>query len=274
MHRHYLITAITAVSLIGLSACSNTYKVANERATTKPIIIEQSNEADNHAGWSYSGDTGPEYWGDVEGASSCKIGQEQSPINIARVTASAKDAPAFNYSQAANLRITDNGHTVVYTPATSNNHITIDNESFELKQFHYHTPSEHQFGGQNYPAEVHFVHANNAGNLAVVGLMLEQGAANGIMRILLNGTQLSSENQVEFTANKVNLSALVPAMPTFYHYKGSLTTPPCSEQVQWYVVKQPLALASDQLAIMTDLYQGNNRPIQPQGSRTVEQVSK
>ncbi len=282
MNHRYLVTAIMTVSVMGFTACSNSYQTKQIPNDANPVIVDQGTgkqsteqSPDNSAvSWSYTGGTGPEYWGDVEDAEACKIGQEQSPIDITRVTASATEAPAINYSQSADLRINDNGHTIVYTPTTAENTIRINNESFELKQFHYHTPSEHQFGSQNYPAEIHFVHANNEGNLAVVGVMLEQGQANSAMRVLLDGTQLSAKNKAEFTANKVDLSGLIPAMPTFYHYQGSLTTPPCSEKVQWYVTKEPLKLANDQLAIMTDLYEGNNRPIQPQGARKVEQLGK
>ncbi len=278
-YQHLAVTFITA-SALAVTACSNSYKTGDSMATvntptsSSPVVVKAKNKSDtNHAGWSYVGNTGPEFWGDDEEASACKIGQEQSPIDIKRVTATTTSAPAINYSQTANVRVHNNGHTIVYTPTTQDNTITLNNERYDLKQFHYHTPSEHQFSSQNYPAELHFVHANSAGNLAVIGVMLENGQANDVMRIILNGTQLSNENEVEFTANKVDLSALIPAMPTFYHYAGSLTTPPCSEKVQWYVTKQPLQLASDQLAIMTDLYEGNNRPVQPQGSRTVEQLS-
>lgn len=268
MKHHHLAVAIMVASAVGFTACTSTPQ-APEVPPSQPVIVE----SDEQASWSYSGNTGPEYWGDVEGAETCGIGQEQSPINIARVTASAADAPVFNYSQSASLSIEDNGHTIVYTPNNADSTITINNEPFELKQFHYHTPSEHQFGSQSYPAEVHFVHANNDGNLAVVGVMLEPGPANSAMRVLLNGTQISASNRTQYDVENIDLTTLIPSMPTFYHYQGSLTTPPCSEEVQWFVTKEPLPVAGDQLAIMTTLYEGNNRPIQPQGSRTVEQLS-
>lgn len=276
MPRLYLSAAFITSCLVGMTACSN-YQTMPPKVTSDSAATIKTNSAPSDAKrqkWSYDGDTGPEFWGDIKDASACKIGQKQSPIDIKKVTASTSAAPVINYAQEASIRVNDNGHTIVYTPTTANNSIMLDGERFELKQFHYHTPSEHQFAGQNYPAEIHFVHANNAGNLAVIAVMLKQGAANDVVRLLLNGTQLSAENQVDFTANGVDLSALIPAMPTFYHYEGSLTTPPCSEQVQWFVTKEPLALANDQLAIMTDLYEGNNRPVQQQGKRVVEQVSQ
>lgn len=274
MKRNFLTVAIIAASAMGFSACSNSYKTAEQASNpTSPVVAESKNKDDRQASWSYVGNTVTEYWGDVEGATTCGIGQEQSPIDIKTVTASAKDAPTINYSQSASLNINDNGHTIVYTPSTSENTITINNEPFELQQFHYHTPSEHQFGSQHYPAEVHFVHANSAGNLAVMGVMLTPGQSNEVVEILLSGTKVSAQNKTDFMANNIDLSAIIPAMPTFYHYEGSLTTPPCSEQVQWYVAKEPVELAPAQIATMASLYEGNNRPVQPQNNRTVEQLS-
>lgn len=268
MKPHHLAVALIAVSTMGISACSSTNQAI--KGETTPTSSQTQGGEPN---WSYAGNTGPEYWGDAENASACKMGQEQSPINITQVTSSAANVPAINYSQSANVQINNNGHTVVYTPTTEDSTIELNNERYVLKQFHYHMPSEHQFSGQNYPGEIHFVHANSAGDLAVIGVMVKPGKANEVIRVLLNGTQLSTENKAGSTANKVNLSALAPAMPTYYHYTGSLTTPPCSEKVEWYVSKQPLELASDQIAIMTDLYDGNNRPVQSQGNRTIEQLS-
>ncbi|ALF60650.1 carbonic anhydrase [Psychrobacter urativorans] len=273
MNHHYLAVALITISTIGVTACANNYQNSNT-TSAKSMPTSASSAVIASPSWSYTGNTGPEYWGDNEEASACKIGEQQSPINIKNVTTTTTNVPTIDYSKSVSLNIHDNGHTVVYTPTTHNNAITLNNERFELKQFHYHTPSEHQFGNQNYPAELHFVHANSAGNLAVVGVMLQQGKANDVMRVLLNGTQQSAANKTAFTTSNVDLSALISAMPTFYHYAGSLTTPPCSEKVQWYVSKQPLELAGDQLAILSHLYEGNNRPVQSQGSRVVEQISK
>ncbi|MEN2751176.1 carbonic anhydrase family protein [Psychrobacter sp. FBL11] len=275
MNHHYLATAILAVSTLGVTACTANHQASKEQHTdtSVTVVTPQDNGSVHHPKWSYEGSTGPEYWGDVEGASACKIGQQQSPIDIKEVTASSTAAPSIDYRQSTNVRIHDNGHTIVYTPTTEDNAIVLNDERYVLKQFHYHTPSEHQFGGQNYPGEIHFVHANSEGNLAVVGIMLQIGQTNDVLRVLLNGTELTTQNDEEYTANGIDLSALAPVMPTFYHYSGSLTTPPCSEEVQWYVSQKPLTLANDQFAIMSDLYEGNNRPIQPQGSRKVEQLA-
>lgn len=271
MTLHYLKATMIAACVISLSACSTTSQNTSQTATPS-----SSNTAINevhHPKWSYAGNTGPESWGDVEGASICKIGQSQSPINISRVTASAATAPAVNYRQLSSIRIYDNGHTVVYTPTTEDNNIRLNDDTYVLKQFHYHTPSEHQFGGKNYPGEIHFVHANSQGNLAVIGMMLDMGNTNTSLQPLIEGTLRTTQNDDE-VITAMNLEALAPTAATFYHYAGSLTTPPCSEQVQWFVSKQPLALSSSQFTVLSELYDGNNRPIQSQGNRTVQQLSQ
>lgn len=277
MSRHYLTAAIIAASTMTVAACTT----QNMSQTTTPnnISTDKNGAGKNtigkdahHPKWSYSGDIGPESWGDVEGASICKIGQAQSPINISRVIASAATVPVVNYRQLSTIRIHDNGHTVVYTPTAEDNSIRLNNDTYVLKQFHYHTPSEHQFGGKNYPGEVHFVHANSQGNLAVTGVMLSIGNHNEALRPLIEGTLRTTQNDDEVITT-MNLSALAPTAATSYHYSGSLTTPPCSEQVQWFVSKQPVTLASTQFAILSELYDGNNRPVQSQGSRTVQQLS-
>lgn len=270
MARFYLSAAIISACLVSLTACSNSQTLPKATTTTLP---DHAKAAASAPKWSYEGKTGPEFWGDLEEAGACKLGEAQSPINIQQAHASLDAAPLMNYSKNAEIRIHDNGHTIVYTPTTPNNSITLNNERFELKQFHYHTPSEHQFNGHAYPAEMHFVHANSSGNLAVIGVMLNQGASNPMAQQLLNGSKLSAKNKTDFTVNGIDLNALIPAKATFYHYDGSLTTPPCSEQVQWFIANQPLALAKDQIAIMTNLYDGNNRPTQNQGSRTIKQLS-
>lgn len=272
MPRFYLSSAFITAFVVGMTACSNYQTIPEAAATTN--LPQKSKANTNPPKWSYNGNTGPEYWGDLEEASICKIGQQQSPINIQQVSASNNAVPALSYSKNASIRINDNGHTIVYTPTEPNNSIMINNERFELKQFHYHTPSEHQFDGQTYPAEMHFVHANNSGNLAVIGVMLKQGTANTMARLLVNGTKLSAKNKADVMVNGIDLNALIPAVTTFYHYDGSLTTPPCSEKVQWFVAKQPLELSNDQLAVMTQLYDGNNRPTQKQGTRMVKHLGR
>ncbi|WP_019673261.1 carbonic anhydrase [Psychrobacter lutiphocae] len=249
------LSAILTVSVaLALSACS----------TVQP-------DSTQSASWSYTGETAPQYWGNIEGYEVCKTGQEQSPVNITKVEASSLAAPKIQFKNS-DMKVVDNGHTIVYTPTKSNNITTINGETYTLQQFHYHTPSEHQFSGTYYPGELHFVHANADGDLAVVGVMLNPSAATDQLTSLVTSSEAASRTGKEALAENININALIPANSAFYHYDGSLTTPPCSEKVDWYVVDTPLSVSEKDLGVLKVLYPNNNRPVQPLGHRKIVQV--
>lgn len=279
MNKSFLpLLTLTLTASLGLSACNNTQPLQQSATTNVASIVnnkahnevtKNASHSDSHeATWEYMGDKGPEYWGDLEGNEQCKIGSEQSPINITQVYETQGNAPQIKFG-TSDIIVTNNGHTIVYTPKDANNTTLINGDIYTLKQFHYHTPSEHQVSGVNYPAEIHFVHANNDGNLAVIGVMLNPTAPTAALGKLINSSQLTTQSGHPEMVNGVDLNKLLPTDASFYHYAGSLTTPPCSEKVQWYVADKPLSVSSSELSIMTNLYEGNNRPVQPQGNREV-----
>ena len=138
--------------------------------------------------------------------------------------------------------------------------LSVDGKSFDLLQFHFHTPSEHYIDGAPYPMEVHFVHKAADGTLGVVGVMFEVGAHNATIDKIWNGI-----------GGKISLSGseLLPNSLDYYKYDGSLTTPPCSEGVKWHVVKQPLSVSEKQLLAFQALFSVNARPVQPLNDRNV-----
>lgn len=173
--------------------------------------------------WTYEGAEGPEFWGELRPDSLCSTGQEQTPIDA---PATAPTNPAditFNYQPTA-LTIFNNGHTVQvnYDEGSS---IDVGGKTYNLKQFYFHTPSEHTLKGQPTDLEMHLVHQSADGQLAVVGVMLKQGAENSTYAPVFNNMP-GAVNDVT-----VNAADLLPAERTYYRYNGSLTTPPCSEGV-------------------------------------------
>jgi carbonic anhydrase len=166
------------------------------------------------------------------------------------------------------VSITYNGHTLEqeWEPGSK---LTIGSNTFELAQFHFHTRSEHTISGKRYPMEIHFVHKQSTSSaIAVVGVMVETGAENPMIKLL--STDLPTEVDEEYKSNApVLLSGLMPANKGYFYYPGSLTTPPCSEVVSWYVLKNPIQASSKQISAIQQIISENNRPSQPLSGRTI-----
>jgi carbonic anhydrase len=198
---------------------------------------------------------------------SCEVGSVQSPIDIDQVTASTPSTLSFNYA-AVPLVVANNGHTIqVNYPEGST--VSIDGDDYELLQFHFHTPSEHRMKGRAAAMELHLVHRNAAGELAVVGVMLEPGKAHpAIDAVWKNIPEEGSITQVERIS--VNAGDLLPESTAYFSYVGSLTTPPCSEGVRWNILQEPVQVSEAQIAAFENLYQVNARPIQPTNGRIIQ----
>lgn len=225
--------------------------------------------AGEHAHWGYGGKNGAKHWGDMEsGFAACKIGKEQSPIDIK--TAQAKPANlepiGFNYSGGA-AEVVNNGHTVqVNLPAGGK--INLAGGEYQLLQFHFHTPSEEKINGKPYPLVAHFVHKNADGKLAVVAVLFKQGKENAALKPVFDALPAKEGETVKLDA--LNPADVLPAERTYYAFTGSLTTPPCSEGVRWQVLKTPVELSKGQLAAFSKLYKMNARPVQPLNGREVQ----
>ena len=149
--------------------------------------------------------------------------------------------------------------------------MTVDGRTFELKQFHFHAPSENQINGTSFPMEAHFVHADSDGNLAVIALMFEEGASHPVIAALWK--QLPEHEGDTYTLEvSVDPLALLPQETDYYRFNGSLTTPPCSEGVWWLVMKHPVTVSAKQIASFAHaLHEPNNRPVLPVNARPVLQ---
>lgn len=225
----------------------------------------------HHPHWGYAGsELPPEHWGDIEVNKLCKQGKTQSPINITEVT-KPNTSNTFNLApayQAQDFTIKNNGHTIVFDVKNSNlSKLDINGTTYNLLQFHYHVPSEHTVMNAHYPLELHFVHKNANNGLAVVGVLVDRGNTNHELGKIL--TNLPSLGAPDSTLEGFDVASIMPQDGTTYAYEGSLTTPPCDEQVQWLLKSQPIHASTEQLKILSALYDGNNRPVQPQGDRTI-----
>jgi carbonic anhydrase len=221
--------------------------------------------------WSYAGSTGPAKWGGLEKEySACTAGKAQSPIDIREAAVKQADlAPIqFDYKPSP-LAIIDNGHTVQinYAPGSF---IGANGRRYQLVQFHFHRPSEERLNGKSYPMVAHLVHKDADGNLAVVAVLLATGSENRLIRTLWSNLPKKKDVEVRVEGVGIDAADLLPGDKGYYTFAGSLTTPPCSEGVTWFVLKHPTWISPDEVARFSKLYPMNARPSQPLNGREVE----
>jgi len=244
--------------LLGALAGCNTVGAAPAiaaEATNKPA-----------AKWSYEGDTGAEHWGKLKSAyGACSAGIQQSPIDLTTTFNAEMIAPVTDWNSFAPT-VVNNGHTIqVNVPAGSS--MILEGKSFKLLQFHFHHGSEHTVDGKQYPLEVHFVHQSADGGLAVLGVFFEEGADNPTLAKIWNDAPaIAGEIKSEAV---IDSAALLPADQSRFRYEGSLTTPPCSEVVNWVVFKQPLEASTAQIEAFAKIFESNFRPVQPINRRFI-----
>jgi carbonic anhydrase len=218
--------------------------------------------------WGYAGEAGPENWSKVDPKNvMCALGRNQSPIDLAGFVEAELKPLQLAYKAGA-ADIVNNGHTVQinYAPGST---LTVDGRTFELKQFHFHSPSENKVGGKQFPLEGHLVHADKDGNLAVVAVMFQEGAANGLLAKLWEKMPAKAGEKADLPAG-LSAAQLLPAERDYYRFNGSLTTPPCSEGVWWLVMKKPVSVSKAQVGQFSKTVGfANNRPIQPVNARPV-----
>jgi len=227
--------------------------------------------------WAYEthGDeVGPEMWGTLPGDEACAKGKQQTPINLATGVAKAQDLPNLVFAyKSSTLSETNNGHTIQMTYDSGSTLGRVGSTvTLTLAQFHFHAPSEHTIDGASFPMEIHLVHVDAAGKpAAVVGVFIKAGHENAALAKAFQALPAHSGDKVAPAGVMIDAHALLPADKTFFTYAGSLTTPPCTEGITWYVFKTPVEMSPAQVAAFTKLEHLNhtNRPIQSLGGRIV-----
>jgi carbonic anhydrase len=224
---------------------------------------------DGHGGgtqtahWEYDGAMGPENWG--KEFPTCGRGKSQAPLNIKGPFEKVRFSVAPDYKQGQ-LKIVNNGHTIqVNVPAGSK--VRIDGRPFDLLQFHFHRPSEEHIDGKPSAMVIHFVHKNAEGELAVLAVMLREGNENPGIKTLWTHAPKAEGPEVVPDGVMFNPVNLLPREMDFFHYDGSLTTPPCTEKVKFYILKTQVNVSKEQMAEFP--FKMNARPIQPTNGRPI-----
>jgi len=221
------------------------------------------------AHWSYEGATAPDAWGDLDAANRvCSAGSQQSPIDIAGAIKAQLSPLQIAWGKRADS-IVNNGHTIEVN-FTEGSTLKAGGELYTLLQFHFHRPSEHLINGQNFPMEAHFVHRSTTGTLAVIGVLMATGKVNPVFNKVVS-TMPAAEGPAVKADAAIDPNGLLPAKRNYYYYEGSLTTPPCSEVVNWLLLTDPIQVADADVTSFARLYPMNARPVQKVNRRFVLQ---
>ncbi len=231
------------------------------------VLALSSNAHASPSSWGYKGKTGPANWGKIN-FPICSEGKTQSPVNITRTTPDNPSPITFNYTSTP-IDVINNGHTVQFNNR-SNSSMTVDDRQYDLLQFHFHSPSEDTVDGKAFAMQLHLVHKSAEGQLAVVGVFLEEGDKDGSGNKSLDTVfgALPGHAGLNLTGkDSFNVYDLLPPNKQNWHFMGSLTTPPCTEGVKWYVMKEPVKISSRQLTRFRSIFHGIARPVQPWNDR-------
>lgn len=242
------------------------------RHTLTSLVLLASVRAgadDAEPAWGYKGAGAPSHWAALSSDyRQCKVGKFQSPIDIRGAKMAALAPIEFSY-QTTQLHIINNGHTIqVNTPPGS--FITVGGKRYDLVQFHFHHPSETKLGGQAFPLELHLVHKDADGTLAVVGVLLAEGKANPALAELFRYIPTEKEKEMVPDGVAVDPSGFLPTNRAYFTFPGSLTTPPCSEGVTWFVLRTPVRVSKHEVSSFAQAYPSNARPDQPLHGRPVQ----
>lgn len=245
-------TALAAVAVVALAACQQTGET--------PATGGEGEEAKaEKAAWGYGEEDGPAKWGDLsEEYATCKTGKVQSPVDLPAADAAKTIEVTTNYGSSS-ADIENSGHGIKASFGEGFT-MTSGENTYNLLQFHYHTPSENTIGGKSFPMTAHLVHADKDGNLAVLGVMFEEGEANAQVQATIDNVGGKTD---------IDVAAMLPASKNVYNFKGSLTTPPCSEGVNWHVLTSPVTASKEQIAALAKIMGNNARPVQPMNDRAI-----
>ena len=247
-----------------MSECEGSGQPSDKGPAAKSGAHSSKAGDEKHAvNWGYEGAMGPESWGND--FPTCARGKAQAPLNIKGPFEKALFNVTPDYKNGP-LKIINNGHTIqVNVPPGSK--LRIDSQPFELVQFHFHRPSEEQLNGKPSAMVAHFVHKNSEGRLAVLGVLLKEGNENPGIKTLWTHAPAKEGPEVSPEGVMFNPGNLLPREYEFYSYEGSLTTPPCTEGVRFFILKSQVNISREQVEAFP--FKKNARPVQPQNGRAI-----
>jgi carbonic anhydrase len=225
--------------------------------------------------WSYEGARGPDHWGDLDpDYAACKVGKEQSPIDIRDAVKANLPSLRFEYRSSPLKYLINNGYTVrvnYHDAPGAGDFLIFGNTRYHLTQLHFHHPSEETIDGKHYPMEVHLMHQSSDGKIAGVVVFLKAGNPNATVRQIWEHMPMTRGGEDAIPGVEIDSAGLLPSNLGYYVYQGSITAPPCAEGVTWIVLKTPVTVSAGQIGAFAKLYPHDARPVQPLNGRIVQQ---
>lgn len=249
--------------LFGINACKNNEPKQDDEGTH-----ETTENTKHETSWTYEGKSGPEHWSEIIPDCDCG-GKAQSPIDISGDMLDLEfEELDLDYKIDSTLDITNNGHTVqVNYPFGT---FKYKGNEYKLMQFHFHAGSEHTLNGNRFPLEAHLVHVTDDNKIAVIGIWYVEGDENPLLKKIYDKVPSHIDETIS-DSRIIDVKNMLPIDHSYYHYVGSLTTPPCTEGVDWFVMKAPRQASKEQIEQIKNAMPANNyRPIQPLNDREIE----
>jgi carbonic anhydrase len=239
------------------------------------ILVPAGPRAQWKTKWTYEGATGAEHWSELDPDwAACNAGKEQSPIDIRSAKKAELPAIRFEYKSEPLKYLINNGYTIrvnYHDAAGSGNFMIVGDKRYQLTQFHFHRPSEEYIHGKPYDMVAHFMHQSSDGKVAGVTVLLKAGSANATIQQLWEHMPMTKGDEQEIAGTEVNPAGLLPHDTAYYTYMGSLTAPPCTEGVTWFVLKTPMEVSTEEISAFAKLYPHDVRPLQPLNGRVVQE---
>ncbi|WP_236671769.1 carbonic anhydrase [Enterococcus sp. BWB1-3] len=245
-------TVLIGVS-VSITGCGTEKTTASQSESSTAAVTESSEKKEAEEHLNYDDQENWEF----------TAGDMQSPIDIPSSKAEAMMPDKGTIELDYGIDITkaeNNGHSIQFT---AGGEAVINGRNFALTQFHFHAESEHTVDGEHYPLEAHFVNIAQDGRIAVIGVFFKEGAENKGFQEALDDVNNEKTDPI------TDLEDMIPANKSYYHYLGSLTTPPLNENVEWYVMKNPVEVSAEQIESFKKLYSHNNRETQPLNERVI-----
>ena len=265
----FALRSSSILTCLALSFLLSLTVLASENPS-QPAPKKEMSTQDHHAHWDYLGVENPSHWGLLsEEYKTCETGNRQSPINITMVHHGEHHQKLVFHYRTSQLHEMNNGHTIQVSHV-SGCRVDLNDRKYKLRQFHFHSPSEHHIEGKTFPMEMHLVHQDNSGHVLVIAVLMETDASQPVLSKLWKWLPEQKEKEVSIPL-ELSLTDILPQDTSHYTYSGSLTTPPCTEGVQWIVLKKLMHVTKQDVDQFVQIIGQNARPIQPLRDRHIDE---